>query len=117
MSGKQLDPQHPGEFLRGRVLPALHLTVSQAARDLLVTRQTLHRILAGHAAITPDMALRLEKLCGLSSKFWLDRQQSHELAQVSERTRGLLSRIPSHPLPDRFFERIDAKKGLDGEDA
>ena len=38
--------EHPGALLRDSVLPALKLSVSQAARDLMITRQTLHRILA-----------------------------------------------------------------------
>ena len=48
-------PPHPGEMLRQHVLPALRLPVTQAARELGITRQTLHRILAGSAAVTPEM--------------------------------------------------------------
>ena len=57
--------EHPGMLLRNHVLPGLGLSVSQAARDLGIARQTLHRILAGDAAITPEMAARLERLCGV----------------------------------------------------
>jgi addiction module HigA family antidote len=103
--------EHPGALLRNSVLPALHLSVSQAARDLLVTRQTLHRILAGQAAITPDMAVRLEKFCGISSRFWLNRQQIHELARVSGTNRELLSRIPSHLLPTGVLKSMGIADG------
>ena len=98
--------EHPGALLRKSILPALHVSVTQAARDLLITRQTLHRILAGQAAITPDMAVRLEKFCGLSSKFWLDRQQSDELERVSEINRKLLPRIPSRALPPGLLQSM-----------
>jgi addiction module HigA family antidote len=54
-------------LLRDHVLPALQLSVGQAARDLVVTRQTLHRIVAGNAAISTEMAARLERFCGVSS--------------------------------------------------
>jgi addiction module HigA family antidote len=52
-------PLHPGFLLRYQVLPGLDLSVSQAARELRIARQTLHRVLAGTAAITPEMAARL----------------------------------------------------------
>ena len=56
-------PKHPGAILRHEVLPALKLSISQAARDLAITRQVLHHILAGTASVTPNIALRLERLC------------------------------------------------------
>ena len=60
----QMTPVHPGEILRGDVLPALGITISEAARQLGVSRQTLHRIMAETHSITPEMALRLGKFCG-----------------------------------------------------
>jgi len=54
-------PTHPGELLREDVLPALRIFVSEAARKLRVSRQTLHKILAGDAGVTPHMAVRLGK--------------------------------------------------------
>ena len=45
----------PGELLRDHVFPGLRLSVSQAARDLGIAHQTLHRILAGDADITVAM--------------------------------------------------------------
>ena len=93
--------EHPGVLLREHVLPALGLSVSQAARDLGITRQTLHRILAGSAAITPAMAARLERLCGVPSRFWLDRQQEQELRRVTVEIADVLARIPGHALPKR----------------
>ena len=64
-------PVHPGEILREDVLPALGLSVSEAARQLGVTRQTLHRVMAGTHSITPEMALRLGKFCGNGPGLWL----------------------------------------------
>jgi len=79
-----MEPTHLGALLRIYVLPALNLSVGQAARDQQITRQTLHRILAGAAALTPEMAVRLERLCGAASEFWSDRQhrQSEETKQL-----------------------------------
>jgi addiction module HigA family antidote len=60
----RMKPVHPGEILREDVLPALGINISEAARQIGVTRQTLHRILAETHSITPEMALRLGKFCG-----------------------------------------------------
>lgn len=57
-------PSHPGELLREDVLPALRLTVKEVAEKLGVSRQTLHAILSEKSAVTPEMAVRLGKLCG-----------------------------------------------------
>jgi antitoxin HigA-1 len=102
---------HPGTLLRDFVLPALHLPVSQAARELHVSRQTLHRILSGQSAITADMAVRLEKLCGVGAKFWLDRQGSYDVARLDAANGRLLAHIPSHALPESVVERIGALDG------
>lgn len=58
------------------------LNVSQAARILGVARHTLSRVLHGHAGISPEMALRLEKAGWSNAEFWLRRQTSYDLAQV-----------------------------------
>ncbi len=57
---KIFNPPHPGLTLRDEVLPALRLGVTQAAEQLDVSRVALSRVLNGRAAISPDMALRLE---------------------------------------------------------
>ena len=107
-----IDPvQHPGAILREHVLPALRLSVSQAARDLGIARQTLHRILAGNAAITPEMAARLEKFCGVPSRFWLNRQQAYDLHHVELASAAALSRIPLYKLPNDIMKQIGAAHG------
>ena len=58
------NPPHPGETLREDVLPALGLTVTQAAAALGVTRAALSRVVNGKAALSPEMALRLERWLG-----------------------------------------------------
>jgi addiction module HigA family antidote len=54
------NPPHPGISLRDDVLPALRLTVTEAARQLGVSRVMFSRVINGRAAISADMALRLE---------------------------------------------------------
>jgi len=77
------NPPHPGETLREDVLPELGLTVTEAARQLGVTRVALSRVLNGHAAISVDMALRLEAWLGVErggrAELWLSQQMDHDL--------------------------------------
>ena len=91
----QRTPTHPGELLREDVLPRLHLSVSEAARQLRVTRQTLHRILASRAAVTPEMAIRLGKFCGNGPGLWLRMQQAYDLWHAERRLRAEVDRIPT----------------------
>lgn len=91
-------PTHPGEYLRDEVLPALEVTVSEAARQLRVTRQTLHRILSGRSGISPDMAVRLGKFCGNGAGLWLSMQHAYDLWHAERRMHDELKKIPGHML-------------------
>ena len=77
------NPPHPGETLREDVLPALGLNVTQAAEQLAVTRATLSRVLNGRAAISPEMALRLEGWLGIENggraDLWIAQQAAYDL--------------------------------------
>ena len=88
-------PTHPGELLREDVLPALGMSVRDAAIALKVTRQTLHRVLAGTTAVTPEMALRLGKFCGNGPGLWLRMQQAYDLWHAERRLAGELATIKS----------------------
>ena len=89
-------PTHPGELLREDVLPALGLSVSEAARQLGVTRQTLHRLMAGSHGITPEMAVRLGKFCGNGPTLWLRMQQAFDLWRAEKRLKDVIGQIPTH---------------------
>ena len=88
-------PTHPGEILREDVLPDLRLTVTEAAGKLGVSRQTLHRILAGEAAVTAEMAVRLGKLCGNGPRLWLQMQQARDLWHVERALADVVAKIPN----------------------
>lgn len=89
-------PTHPGAILREDVIPALGISVSEAARQLGVTRQTLHRIMAEKASITPEMAARLGRFCGNGPGLWLRMQQARDLWDAERRLGAALARIPLH---------------------
>jgi addiction module HigA family antidote len=102
----QETPPHPGSILRDRVLPGLNLTISQAARELRIARQTLHRVLAGTAAVTPEMAVRLARLSDTAPAFWLDLQQRYDLWHAERALAGVLTLIPTHTLPGTVKSEI-----------
>lgn len=86
-------PIHPGEILREDVLPALGLSVSEAARRLGISRQQLHRVLACTHPITTEMALRIGKFAGNGPGLWLRMQQAYDLWHAKQRMRDELSKI------------------------
>jgi addiction module HigA family antidote len=76
---EMFNPPHPGETLKEDVLPALGLTVTQAAAQLGVARVTLSRVVNGHAAVSADMAIRLAQWLGGGAEKWLRLQLQYDL--------------------------------------
>jgi len=83
---RMFNPPHPGLTLKDDVLPALGLSVTDAAQQLDVARVTLSRVLNGRAAISPEMALRIEAWLGVErggeARLWLAEQSAYDLWQV-----------------------------------
>lgn len=86
-------PTHPGVLLRDEVLPALGMTVTEMAGELMVTRQTLHRIMSGATALTPEMALRLGRFVGNGPQIWLRMQDAYDLWHAERKLGPELARI------------------------
>ena len=80
------NPPHPGKTLREDILPALGLTVTDAAGQLGVTRAALSRVLNARAAVSPEMALRLEAWLGVENggraDLWVSQQAAYDLWQA-----------------------------------
>jgi addiction module HigA family antidote len=91
------NPPHPGETLRDDVLPTLGLSVTEAAAQLGVTRAALSRVLNGRAAISPEMALRLQRWLGEDhggrAGVWLGMQATYDLWQAQKNAGAKLNRI------------------------
>lgn len=92
----RMEPAHPGAILREDVLPALGLTVSEAARQLRVSRQMLHSILSERSAISPEMAVRLGRFCGNGPGLWLRMQTEHDLWHAERKLHDEVEQIPRH---------------------
>ncbi len=89
-------PTHPGELFREILADGLKLSVAEAARQLGVSRMTLHRLVRGEQAVTPEMALRLGRLCGNGPEFWLRMQMLRDLWRLERTLAADLARIPTH---------------------
>lgn len=86
-------PTHPGAILREDVLPALGLSVSECARRLHVSRQTLHGLLNESKGFTPEMALRIGKLAGNGPAVWLRMQEAYDLWRAERELADVLPKI------------------------
>jgi addiction module HigA family antidote len=82
-------PPHPGDLIRTEVIEVLGLTVSKAAEILQVRRATLSDLLHGKAALTPEMALRIEKAFGPEMDHLLRMQLAYDVAKTRERARSI----------------------------
>lgn len=79
-------PTHPGVFFAEDILPALgRRTIGEIARLLGVSRQTLHRVMAGDTAVSPEMAVRLGKLSGNGPELWLNMQAGYDAWEATQR--------------------------------
>ena len=79
------NPAHPGEIVREECLKPLGLTVTAAAEALGVTRKALSDLLNGHTGVSPDMAIRLEKVFGSTADTWLRKQMQRDLWEARQR--------------------------------
>src|SRR6202790_3614550 len=78
------NPPHPGGSIRRACLEPLGLSVTEGARVLGVTRQTLNNVVNGKSGISPEMAIRLSKAFGSTPETWLRMQLAYDLAAARE---------------------------------
>ena len=76
-------PTHPGEMLLEEFLKPLKITQSELAEKLGVSYPRVNELIHGKRGLTPDTALRLEKLFGMDAQFWLNLQLAWDLYHVT----------------------------------
>ncbi|MBM3557205.1 MAG: HigA family addiction module antidote protein [Alphaproteobacteria bacterium] len=91
----RMRPPHPGSILRLDVLPAMEISVVRAARELGVSRQLLHGIMAEKLPISADLAVRLGKWCGNDAHLWIALQRDFDLWQARMKLGTKLASIPT----------------------
>ncbi|PSJ57735.1 HigA family addiction module antitoxin [Kumtagia ephedrae] len=90
------NPPHPGSFVRAEIMEPADLSVTVAAEALGVTRPALSSFLNGRSALSPEMALRLEKAFGVSMDTLMRMQNSYDIAQARKRE-GEIDVAPYQP--------------------
>ena len=90
-------PPHPGVFVREEILDELGLSVSDAAKVLDVRRATLSDLVNGNAALSAEMALRIEKAFGVKMETLLNMQAWHDAYAMRQRA----DEINVKPYPRR----------------
>lgn len=78
----EMKPVHPGAVLREDILKEMQISVTRAAKELNVSRKQLSEVVNEAAAISAEMAVRLEKGFGVSAEFWLDMQKKYDIWRV-----------------------------------
>jgi antitoxin HigA-1 len=94
------NPPHPGEILSGLWLEPLDLSITHAAEGLDVSRETLSEIVNGRAAISPEIAIRLERASGKSAESWLAHQAAFDLWQADQKRDALCKVTSPYPQTD-----------------
>ena len=79
------NPPHPGDFIRTEIIEPADLTVTAAAAALQVSRPALSSLLNGKAALSGDMALRIEKAFGVKMETLMRMQSAYEIVQTRKR--------------------------------
>ena len=93
-----MKPVHPGAVLREDILKEMKISVTRAAKELNVSRKQLSEVVNEVAAISAEMAVRLEKGFGISAEFWLDMQKKYDIWRVTASGRVQnVHRITSSP--------------------
>ncbi len=90
---RQFNPPHPGEVLAGLWMEPLGLSVTAVAEALGVSRKTVSKIVNGHGAVTPEMAVRLELAFGASAESWLGHQAAYDLWQMEQSRASLKKQV------------------------
>jgi len=86
-------PTPPGKILAEDILPTTGKSKTEIAKLLGISRQTLYDILDCKQPITPQMAVRIGKLCGNGPRLWLNMQSAHDLWQAQQTVD--VSKIPT----------------------
>jgi len=86
MRERKRPPVHPGRILNNQYLEPLHLTKTEAADILGVSRKTISKLVNEHASITSDMALRLARAFQTTPDLWLNLQKNYDLWQAQQRS-------------------------------
>lgn len=95
-------PPSPGEMIRRKLLEDMHLTQSALARAIGISKPRLNMLLSGRCPLSPEIALRIERVFGISPQFWLRARADYELFQARRRLIAELEGLPQLKAQDEL---------------
>ena len=100
------NPPHPGEVVRRQCLEPLGMTVTEAAKGLGVSRNTLSMLFNGRLGISPEMAIRLSQGFGGSPESWLQEQMQYDLWHAQQRKVKI--KVQNFKIAKKIMERQES---------
>jgi addiction module HigA family antidote len=91
-------PPHPGELLKEELIEPMNLTITEVAKGLGFSRNTVSEFINGHNGVSADMAMRLSEAFNTSPEFWLNMQNTYDLWMTSQKENS--------PKVRRFYEEV-----------
>ena|SRR3989338_1418768 len=83
------NPPHPGEIIKEICFKPLGLSITEAAKNLGVSRKALSELINGKTGISPEMALRLAKAFNTTPESWLTQQMNYDLWIAKSKKKSL----------------------------
>ena len=87
-------PLSPGQLLKRKLLDEMQLTQAELARALGISKPRLNMMLKGRCLLSAEIALRIERVFGISPQFWLRARADYELFEERKRMIEELESLP-----------------------
>ena len=105
------NPLAPGQMLNVKLLEGMHLSQSQLAHAIGISRPRLNMILKGRCQLTAEIALRIERVFNISPTYWMRIRDEFELFEANQRIAHELQKLPR--LADRHAQEQSAWRACD----
>ena len=86
-------PTHPGKVLYEDVIKPLGITITEAAKDLGVSRKTLSELVNERCGLTADMAIRIAKASNTTPESWLSMQSKLDLWNARQKSQAKITKF------------------------
>ncbi len=91
-------PVHPGKLMK-HCIDSSGLSVTEAAKGLGVTRQTLSRVINAKTSLLTEMAIRASKIFGSTPEYWLKMQMAYDMARMRDKAASItVKRFPGSAI-------------------
>ena len=104
-------PQHPGQVVRDTILTPKGLSVLAAAKLVGVGRPAFSNFVNGNAAVSSEMASRIEVTFGVPAQLLLDAQAAYDAAMA--KTKGLPAAAKRYVVPLLAMKANDIENWVD----